>query len=108
MSDDDDDRFFLNKELFRRLCSELRDLLNQPSEDKDAPSDPYALQKYLFEYSQQKFAKRFNFKYEDKHSKPPNSKPGGQVLGLEAESIQEDFPATKEAVEHWMDTILFE
>lgn len=75
---DDDRSLFLNKEPFRRLCNELRDLINHPSDVLDRPSDPLALKDYMFQYSKQKFAERFNFEFDGDNSKPPNSKAGGR------------------------------
>lgn len=104
---DDDRSLFLNKEPFRRLCNELRDLINHPSDVLDRPSDPLALKDYMFQYSKQKFAERFNFEFDGDNSKPPNSKAGGLVLGYLGYKASSDFPGTKDAVEHWMNVVLF-
>lgn len=102
-----DDQEFLIKELFRRLCNELRELIDHSSGETDGPSDLVALQQYAFEYSKQKFAEQFNFEFEGSHSKPPNSKPGGKVLGYQGLLSLPYFPAKKDVVEHWMDAVLF-
>lgn len=101
----DETEMFLETELIRRLCNELHSLTNNPNHAADR-TDEEALKDYMFEYSRQKFAKKFNFDFEGKKSKPPNSKTGGTVLGVNRSFITKDFPVTKVDAEAYV-TMLF-
>jgi len=102
-----DSEIILNYELVRRLCDELRSLINNPAHN-DTPPCMEALERYMYEYSKQKFAQKFGFEYDGNRSKPPNSRPEKAVADYKVHLALNGFPASQNMVESWMDAELFE
>lgn len=102
---DDADQQFLEIELFKRLCHQLRGMIDKWIPEKEASL--YTLEDLMLEYSKQRFAKKFNFKYEGNNSKPPHLKTSGTVEGYDDLFPVQGFQATKTDVKNWMDYELF-
>lgn len=102
---DDADQEFLEIELLKRLCHELRGMIDKWIPEKEA--NTYTMEDLMLEYSKQRFAKKFNFEYDRNNSKPPHLKTGGKVEGYDNLFPARGFPATETDVKNWMDYELF-
>jgi hypothetical protein len=96
----------LTQELFKAVCNNLRRHIQGDDGSGDI-TDMAALKKFMYDYGTQEFQNKFRFAYDGDFSVPPNKKEGGKVRGYEEFLYLDNYPATQDKVEDWMNAEVF-
>ncbi|KAF9450714.1 hypothetical protein P691DRAFT_773711 [Macrolepiota fuliginosa MF-IS2] len=100
----------LARELYHTLCNNLR--VHIHGADGTGPSDAEALKKFMEDYSKQQFRDSFDYDWQDKETKPPNTKktkvnPDGRFTPFHKVLMLDTYPVNQKDVEEWMNSDLF-
>jgi len=100
----------LARELYFTLCNNLRVHIHGAS--GSGPSDAEALKKFMEDYSKQQFKDSFDYDWNDKETKPPNTKktkvnPDGKFTPFHKVLMLDTYPVNQKDVEEWMNMDLF-